>query len=436
MQFTIKRLDDATIFRVFEKAHKVGQAALDKVRDDGAGFSGVAPELKVNYATSLPFDMTDQDLSNAAPGQFTLNRASLSLTFRTGPQEPAITFQLARGTSGSLLDEFYISGGSDTGFKDIQLQTVVTAIHQSVSSILAPAAPEDGGLIPTLGNLARGFDTTYQRTSVELSDAVKKVHTEGAQQRAELASERERLYAELAQEKADWKDATTKELETARTEIAEDRRRLDAERAKLDLSSHKDARRKQFHQLQTDLQKDLQAPVASGQQVWMRWAVFAAFIAAGLGAGWFSVASLTAPLAFGDASGTWIIPLVRTVGLTFAALAAFYGAVAWMRFFYTRDLQAQEDLRRFRNDMARASWIMDASLEIKKEQKEIIPPEWIAGVTTGLFSAHSAGKMDDAAQAMGALMGLTANASFGPEGPRFDLNKTGTKALSKIAKSP
>lgn len=149
-----------------------------------------------------------------------------------------------------------------------------------------------------------------------------------------------------------------------------------------------------------------------------------------------SVASLTAPLAFGDASGTWIIPLVRTVGLTFAALAAFYGAVAWMRFFYTRDLQAQEDLRRFRNDMTRASWIMDASLEIKKEQKEIIPPEWIAGVTTGLFSAHSAGKMDDAAQAMGALMGLTANASFGPEGPRFDLNKTGTKALSKRAKSP
>jgi hypothetical protein len=287
MQFTIKRLDDATIFRVFEKAHKVGQAALDKVRDDGAGFSGVAPELKVNYATSLPFDMTDQDLSNAAPGQFTLNRASLSLTFRTGPQEQVITFQLERGTSGSLLDEFHISSGGNIGFKDIQMQTVVKAIHQSVSSILAPVAPEDGGLIPTLGNLARGFDTTYQRISVELSDAVKKVHTEGAQQRAELASERERLYAELAQEKADWKDATTKELETARTEIAEDRRRLDAERAKLDLSSHKDARRKQFQQLQTDLQDDLQAPVASGQQVWMRWAVFAAFIAAGLGAGWF-----------------------------------------------------------------------------------------------------------------------------------------------------
>ncbi|MDG1457995.1 MAG: hypothetical protein P8Q92_08940, partial [Pseudoprimorskyibacter sp.] len=74
-----------------------------------------------------------------------------------------------------------------------------------------------------------------------------------AQQRAELASERERLYTQLAQEKADWKDAATKELETARAEIAEDRRRLDAERAKLDLSSHKDARRKQFQQLQTDL---------------------------------------------------------------------------------------------------------------------------------------------------------------------------------------
>ncbi|MDG1456302.1 MAG: hypothetical protein P8Q92_00060, partial [Pseudoprimorskyibacter sp.] len=98
------------------------------------------------------------------------------------------------------------------------MQTVVKAIHQSVSSILAPVAPEDGGLIPTLGNLAQGFDTTYQRISVELSDAVKKVHNQGAQQRAELASERERLYTQLAQEKADWKDAATKELETARAE--------------------------------------------------------------------------------------------------------------------------------------------------------------------------------------------------------------------------
>ena len=68
MQFTIMRLDDATIFRVFENAREVGQAALDKVRDEGADLSGVAPELKVNYATGLTFDMTDQDLSDAAQG--------------------------------------------------------------------------------------------------------------------------------------------------------------------------------------------------------------------------------------------------------------------------------------------------------------------------------------------------------------------------------
>lgn len=68
MQFPIMRLDDATIFEVFEHAHKFGQAALDKVRDDGADFSGVAPELKVHRVTGLTFDMTDQDLSDAAQG--------------------------------------------------------------------------------------------------------------------------------------------------------------------------------------------------------------------------------------------------------------------------------------------------------------------------------------------------------------------------------
>lgn len=54
MQFPIMRLDDATIFRVFENAHKVGQAALEKGRDDGADLSGVAPELKVHRVTGCP----------------------------------------------------------------------------------------------------------------------------------------------------------------------------------------------------------------------------------------------------------------------------------------------------------------------------------------------------------------------------------------------
>lgn len=49
--------------------------ALDKFRDDGADFSGYATELTVHHVSGFPFDMNDQDLSDAAPGQFTHKKA-------------------------------------------------------------------------------------------------------------------------------------------------------------------------------------------------------------------------------------------------------------------------------------------------------------------------------------------------------------------------
>jgi hypothetical protein len=111
-------------------------------------------------------------------------------------------------------------------------------------------------------------------------------------------------------------------------------------------------------------------------------------------------------------------------------LASFLGAAAWLRYFYNRDVQAQEELRRFRNDMARASWVMDAALEIRKEHNETIPPEWIVGVTQGLFAARKKETLEEGAQALSALLGLSASATFGPSGTTVELNRKGGKAIA------
>jgi hypothetical protein len=85
--------------------------------------------------------------------------------------------------------------------------------------------------------------------------------------------------------------------------------------------------------------------------------------------------------------------------------------------------------------MARASWVMDAALEIRKEHGETIPPEWLAGVTKDLFSnGKSKNDVEVGAQALAALLGLSASASFGPGGTSVELGKKGAKTISEFAK--
>jgi hypothetical protein len=166
-----------------------------------------------------------------------------------------------------------------------------------------------------------------------------------------------------------------------------------------------------------------------------RWAVFAGLILAGAATGLFAYGSIVAGASSADpGTGQWLLTALRSTLLTLASLAAFYGAVAWLRYFYIRDLQAQEEMQRFKNDMARASWVMDAALEIRKEHDETIPPEWLAGVTEGLFASRQGRNMsDEAAQAIAALLGVSASAKVGSDGLEVDINKRGQREFAKAA---
>ena len=103
-----------------------------------------------------------------------------------------------------------------------------------------------------------------------------------------------------------------------------------------------------------------------------------------------------------------------------------------MRGFYASDIEAAREVNRFNLDLARASWVIETVLEVQHEKKGEVPQAWIDGVTNGLFDDKSTNtEMDDRAQALKSLLAFTAGASFGPEGPRVELNRSGARKLSK-----
>jgi len=435
-EYNIQRLDDRSLFRLFEKAKKDGKTTLDAVVDSLAGSNH---EISTSYGSGLPWEITDEDLKSAKPGQYTLGQANLTFSIRVTESQnrtrnEQITFAVIRNNKGTLMDTFRLTPTTQlTVMNSVEAQLVQKALHKTLSSVLQPVAPEDGGLIPTLSNLAQAFDSTYRRISDELSTAVTSVSKERTEQLTEFQAERKRLREEIANERSEFLREARQKIHDERAELALERHEIDEAWKKLEVSSHKDARRKQFSKLQEDLQNALKEPVADQGLRATRWAVFWALLASGMGAAFFAYSSISSQPGPDASTASWLFPAIRSLVLTFASLASFLGAAAWLRYFYVRDLQAQEELRRFRNDMARASWVMDAALEIRKEHNEDIPPEWIMGVTEGLFSAKKKDTLEEGAQALAALMGLSASASFGPSGTTVELGRKGGKAISAAA---
>lgn len=309
-------------------------------------------------------------------------------------------------------------------------EAVTKAIYKELSPIFQPIAPEDGGLVPTLSNLSEAFSATYQGICGELSKAVAAVSDERAKQLTEFKEERRRLREEIAQERTDATKRTSDEIAAARREIEESWSEIEAAREQLEISSHKDARRKQFVEMQQNLRETLGQRVVDDGLNKTRWAVFWSIIVAGLCSAWLAYTTIANQPTDIATTAAWLLPTVKTTLLSLTSIGAFFSAAAWLRYFYLRDMQSQEEVRRFRNDMARASWVMDAALEIRKEHDEAIPPEWIAGVTEGLFSARKKDTLEEGAQALAALVGMSASATIGPNGPEFELNK---RAKRKIA---
>lgn len=443
-EFLIKRLDDATIFSLLKAAEEAGNEALSQARNDGT-LSGKTHELKLVYNSLLPWRMSDDDFRESGEGQYALGRASLRFTSittdRNQQRSDTVTFEIYRGVPDRLNDNFSINVSNQYGTMNGDgEQSVQRTIHKSLSIILRPLVPEDGGLIPTLSNLSEAFDTTYRRIANELSLAVESVSRERASQLTEFQEERKKLREEMLSERESLLRTAKEAIELEKNEIEKERLDIEQKRARLEISSHKDARRKQFSELQETLKTSLASPIVDNKLNAVRWAVFSALILSGGAAAFFAYLSFNfatweaaIPSSAVDRFSTTLMLVLRSVILTVASLISFFGAAAWMRYFYNRDLVALEEMRRFRNDMARASWVMEAALEIRKEHDEEIPPEWIRGVTEGLFAASKKESLQEGAQALAALMGLSAGANIGPNGVEVQLSRRGRKAIAEAA---
>lgn len=431
----VKRLDDRTLYRIFKDAEQKANQALKDAQAAGT-IAGSHHRITLSFTPLIPLGFSEDSLVDAEPGQFTLARVNFAVSGQKDSKTDQVSVALQRATSGLVDKITYNQNSGNAGIWDKSDGSVLEVIRQSLSPIMQPVVQEDGGIIPTLSNLTQSFDTTYQRLSSELSAAVADLQRERVAQLKEIKDERVKLQGEMKVERDALLEDARSVLEQERTQLAAEKAELDELWKKLEVSSHKDARRKQFIQLQEDLKNNLKDPVAGVAQRLMQAGVFLALFGAGTVTSMLALESLNFPATVQDAStSTLLLFGLKGTLLSAATLASFFGAAAWLRYLYTQDMRSKEETRRFRSDMARASWIFDAAVEMKTEHNDVIPNVWIEGVTRGLFESSSKGSLDEGAQALAALMGLSATAKFTPEGAEVALSRKGKKRISEAGES-
>ena len=335
-------------------------------------------------------------------------------------------------------DEFDLAFGRDANNwqdkkdKITQISSIIGALD-----LPRPAGEpmDDDG---TLRELLVGFGATHRQMLASLNDAIKA----NEEKRAEI----EATYEEKEKERL---EAHKKALEE-----------LEAKEAKLQLQSYKAERRRIIQQMTDDSTASLHKAMAPKGAIRARWAVFFAALGLSLLAAGFAyqsifqfgvteeiIARITPQLrsnvdanAVGDivsnalGATNWFL-IARSILSSLVAIGGLVYAASWLRNFYNAEVATAREIDRFNTDLVRASWIIETILEVKHEHDGEIPEAWIDGVTRGLFDNSGRNEaVDEGAQALRALMGFTASASFGPDGPKFDIGRRDARKLAKAAK--
>lgn len=224
----------------------------------------------------------------------------------------------------------------------------------------------------------------------------------------------------------------------AKDRLFEEASKLESRKKELDDRGHMHARRQLRGDITNDLKDRLSSPGVSKQAGLLRAGVIIGAAIGIVGSATISALSLgdlhtlyssssPNPIILGFASARFILPTAAAAGLLFYILG-------WLRKLHADDVQAERDLERYRYDLDRASWAIETILEAQGKEGGTVPPEWISGVTHGLFARSGANTEDrDAADALGSLLNFAAKAEFGPGGPKFEFNKRDLRRLSREA---
>lgn len=423
----VYKIDDATLVKLFSDLTKLFPDQQPVPRF--VMLQGISHNLE--EASSIEFLAGSYAFDNASFSVSLASKAQLSVNFRRGIKSKSNQIE-----PSARYDEFDLSfGGGDHGFwnENKELVTNVVALVSSVD--LAPPFASDTDDETALQELMRGISSTHRQMLSSLDQALQ----DSISRRAELERE------------ADERDKARRE--SHEKEIA----KLAAEREKLQLQSYKSERRRIMQEITNaealSQRRDL-APEGSSRA---RWAVFYSAILLGLISFFITYHSLAqlgtdealtqailgsmpenadssqVSQTIRDALGptNWYL-IIRSVFSSLVGIGALAYAASWLRAFYDSEVSAARAIDRFNHDLVRASWVIETVLEVKQEHDSVVPNHWIEGVTRGLFAdTGPQTTSEEGIQALKALLGFTASASFGPDGPKVELNQKGAKKLSE-----
>ncbi|WP_342068917.1 hypothetical protein [Yoonia algicola] len=423
----VYKIDDATVVGLF------------------ASLADLFPEhptsARFTVLQGLNYDLKEASALEGLTGIYSFQAASFSVKLGSNRQiSVGFRRSLRQAQTNQLepsarYDEFDISfGGGDGAFWEDNKE-LVSDVARLVSALdIAPPHARDTDDETVLHELMRGISSTHRQMLGGLDKAVKDAND----RRSELERE------------ADERDKARQEKhEEALAALAK-------EREQLQLQSYRSERRRIMQEITNAKALERRHGLAPTGSARARWAVFYAAILLGLISFFITYQSLallgadealaqgiiaSLPAEFGTAEvvqsvdaalGTtnWYL-IIRSIFSSLVGIGAFAYAASWLRSFYDSEVAAARSIDKYNYDLIRASWIIETVLEVKQEHDSVVPNHWIEGVTRGLFTeTGSQSTTDESVQALKALLGFTASASFGPEGPKVELNRRNAKKLS------
>lgn len=421
----VRKIDDQTLHDTFQRIMGVFDDTFERCQYE------LIPGIPVPHEEIN--DLPDWSGRYAIDNATLLCRLSAQTTFH-------LVFRRRIKTGGAFVstsqyDEFELNFNRDQNDWSHHKEKIKD-INAILGSLGLPeptgGATDDVG---TLRDLLVGFGATHRHMLDTLNDEIRAI----AIKRAEFEEEN----AKKEEERIEAHKAALRELQE--------------ERSKLQLQSYKAERRRIMQSLTDEEAKNLRKNLTPKGAIWTRWAVFGAALLLSGFAALFAFVSLK-QLGVDDALASQIAQSLpegadsskvhdavtaalgttdwfligRSVVSSLVAIGGLLYAANWLKSFYQGEVETARAIDQFNYDLVRASWVIETVLEVKHEHGGEIPQEWIEGVTRGLFNGAADGeRLDDPYQALRALMGFTAGASFGPEGPKIELSRKDARKLSK-----
>jgi hypothetical protein len=253
----------------------------------------------------------------------------------------------------------------------------------------------------------------------------------------EIEARRNQLEAEWNERRRELESAASARL----SEVDRERKEFEAAKKELDDRGHMHARRELRTQITSTLKARLQRPGVSAQSSRLRlWFVSAVLGGISISAGYaiYETVQLNRILVGASNASIYVVlaAIFRTTAPILLVTALLFYLLTWLKRTHTEDVNAERELERYSYDIDRASWAIETILEVQTKESGEVPSLWIEGVTRSLFTRATHKDEDrDALDALGSLLNLSAKAEIGPNGPRFELGRSGLRRLGKAAAS-